>query len=226
MFKINHSKKSSVGTRLKSLIILVLSLAAILSATGISYAKYQKSLVLAEPTPGKIAGKFSTNGNLQPKVEVATTSTAQAPAKPSRIIIPDIGVDAQIESLGLTADNAVDVPKSLWTTAWFNQSSKPGSPGPAMIVGHYSAYGKAVFANLKKLNPGQKIIVTDDKAQQFTFIVKQKRDWPQAEVPMAELLGNRTSKPRLEIITCGGGYIKASRDFTNRTVITAEIVES
>lgn len=226
MFKINSSNKTKLGTRLKTLAILALSLTAILSATGISYAKYQKSLILAEPTAGKIAGKFSTNGNLQPKVEVAAVATTQAPAQPSRIIIPDIGVNAQIESLGLTADNAVDVPKSLWTTAWFNQSSKPGSPGPAMIVGHYSAYGKAVFANLKKLTPGQKIIVTDEKAQQFTFAVTQKRDWPQAEVPMGELLGNRTSKPRLEIITCGGGYIKASRDFTNRTVITAEIVET
>ncbi len=227
MFRINKpTNTNNVATRLKTLSALILSFVVILSATGISYAKYQKDLVLAQPKAGKVAGKFSTDGNLKPKVEVATTTSTQAPARPSRIIIPDIGVDAQIESLGLTADNAVDVPKSLWTTAWFNQSSKPGSPGPAMIVGHYSAYGKAVFANLKKLNPGQRIIVTDEKAQQFTFAVTLKRDWPQAEVPMAELLGNRTSKPRLEIITCGGGYIKASRDFTNRTVITAEIVES
>lgn len=226
MFKINKpSNTSSIATRLKTLFVLTLSLVAILSATGISYAKYQKDLVLAEPKAGQVAGKFSTDGNLQPKVEVAQHST-QNPSQPAKITIPDIGVDAVIESLGLTKDNAVDVPKSLWTTAWFNQSSKPGSNGPAMIVGHYSAYGRAVFANLKKLTPGQKIIITDEKGQQFTFAVKQKRDWPQAEVPMAELLGNRTSKPRLEIITCGGGYIKASRDFTNRTVITAEIVES
>lgn len=216
--------KSTTG-RIKTLAILLLSLMAALSATGVSYAKYQNDLVLAQPKSGNVAGKFSTDGNLQPKVIVAERVT-QNPSQPAKITIPDIGVDAPIEHLGLTADNAVDVPKSLWTTAWFNQSSKPGDKGPAMIVGHYSAYGKAVFANLKKLNPGQRIIISDDKGQQFTFAVTQKRDFPQAEVPMAELLGNRNSKPRLEIITCGGGYIKASRDFTNRTVITAEIVES
>lgn len=220
-----QTPKSNLGKKLKTLAILLVSLVAILSATGISYAKYQNDLVLTQPKSGSVAGKFSTDGNLKPKV-VVPERIAQNPSSPAKITIPDIGVDAIIESLGLTAENAVDVPKSLWTTAWFNQSSKPGDPGPAMIVGHYSAYGKAVFANLKKLNPGQKIIVTDEKGQQFTFAVTQKRDWPQAEVPMAELLGNRSSKPRLEIITCGGGYIKASRDFTNRTVITAEIVES
>ncbi len=219
-------KSSKVGSRLKSLLILTISLVAILSATSVSYAKYQKNLVLSEPKPGNIAGRFSTNGDLKArvKVEVSTPQHTNLATTPNKIIIPDIGVNAPIESLGLTRDNAVDVPKSLWTTAWFNQSSKPGNRGPAMIVGHYSAYGKAVFSNLKKLTTGQKIIVTDENNKQFTFAVVSNKIYPQAEVPMAELLGNKNSKPRLEVITCGGSYIKGQRDFTDRTVITAEII--
>ena len=93
-----------------------------------------------------------------------------------------------------------------------------------MIVGHYSAYGKAVFSNLKKLTNGQKIIITDGNNKQFTFAVVSNKVYPQAQVPMSQLLGNKNSKPRLEIITCGGNYIKGQRDFTDRTVITAEII--
>lgn len=221
-------KSLGSGGKLKSLLILILSLVAILSATSISYAKYQRDLVLSEPKAGTIAGKFATTGDLKAKVkvEVATAQTANKASSPNRIIIPDIGVDAPIESLGLTKDNAVDVPKSLWSTAWFNQSSKPGNKGPAMIVGHYSAYGKAVFANLKKLGPGQKIIVTDAENKKFTFAVTKNETFHQSEVPMAKLLGDKNSKPRLEVITCGGSYIKGQRDFTDRTVITAEIVDS
>lgn len=213
----NFSLKSP---HVKALAILAISLISLLTTANIAYAKYEKTIkVTKQPTFGTISGRFSSNGGLisVPKI---------TPSLPVKVTIPDIGVDAQVEHLGLTADNAVDVPKSLWTTAWFNQSSRPGAKGPAMIVGHYSAYGRAVFANLNKLNIGQRITITDDKGQQFTFAVIKKGDYPQAEVPMSELLGDKTSKPRLEIITCGGGYIKASRDFTNRTVITAEIVEA
>ncbi len=225
--KLQLSNKTS---RIKSLIILTISLVFLFASASISYAKYESDRSLASPKAGQISGKFALT-----TTEEAGSTTARAnivvpeykvASAPSKINIPDIGVDAPIEHLGLTADNAVDVPKSLWTTAWFNKSSKPGDKGPAMIVGHYSAYGRAVFANLKKLKTGQKIIVTDDKGQQFTFAVTKMADYPQAEVPMAELLGNRNSKPRLEIITCGGNYIKGARDFTNRTVVTAEIVES
>lgn len=215
--------------RLRPFLILLISLVAIFSVTAISYAKYQKDAKLLEGpevTSGDISGKFISIADAPPEIEVpqASSSGANQPTGPSRLIIPDIGVNAFMESRGLTKDNAVDVPKSLWNVSWFNKSSKPGSPGPAMIVGHYSSYGRAVFANLHKLKVGQKIVVRDDSNQVYTYAVKSIDSYPQAEVPMAELLGDKQSKPRLALITCGGQYIKGAHDFTNRTVIRAEIV--
>ncbi len=215
--------------RLKPFLILVVSLIAIFSATAVSYARYQKDAqLLQEPeaTSGEITGKFISLADAPPEIEVPETDTGSRtePNGPSRLVIPDLGVNASMESRGLTADNAVDVPKSLWTVSWFNKSSKPGSPGPAMIVGHYSSHGRAVFAHLNKIKPGQKIVVRDDQNQAFVFAVKSIDTYPQAEVPMAELLGDKQSKPRLVLITCGGTYIKGARDFTDRTVVRAEIV--
>lgn len=221
--------KISLPERLKPFLILVVSLVAIFSATAISYAKYQKDArLLEEPdiTSGDITGKFISLTDAPPEVEVPVTEggAKNEPTGPSRLIIPDIGVNASMESRGLTKDNAVDVPKSLWTVSWFNKSSKPGSPGPAMIVGHYSSHGRAVFANLQKIKPGEKVVVRDDQNKAFVFEVKSIDSYPQAEVPMAELLGDKQSKPRLVLITCGGTYIKGAHDFTNRTVVRAEIV--
>ncbi|HRV76060.1 MAG: class F sortase [Candidatus Nomurabacteria bacterium] len=214
--------------RLRPFLILAVSLIAIFSVTAASYAKYQRDAqLLKEPevTSGDISGKFISLADSPPQVEIPQTSGGtNQPSGPSRLIIPDIGVNAFMESRGVTAGNAVDVPKSLWNVSWFNQSSRPGSPGPAMIVGHYSSYGKAVFSNLHKLKVGQKIIVRDDNNQVYTYAVKSIDSYPQAEVPMAELLGDKQSKPRLSLITCGGQYIKNARDFTNRTVLRAEIV--
>lgn len=214
--------------RLRPFIILVVSLIAIFSITAISYARYQKDAqLLEEPeiTSGNISGKFISLLDAPPEIDVPQGADPKAaPTGPSRLIIPDIGVNASMENRGLTKDNAVDVPKSLWTVSWFNRSSRPGTSGPAMIVGHYSSHGRAVFANLHKLKSGQKIVVRDDSNQVYTYAVKSINSYPQAEVPMAELLGDKQSKPRLVLITCGGQYIKGAHDFTNRTVIRAEIV--
>lgn len=218
--------KTENKKRLKPFFILIISFIAIFSVTAISYAKYQKDAkLLSQPevTSGNIAGKFVSLADTPQQVEVPQNNNNQ-PSGPSRLIIPDIGVNAFMESRGVTADNAVDVPKSLWNVSWFNQSSRPGSPGPSMIVGHYSSYGRAVFANLHKLKAGQKIIIRDDNNQVYTYAVKSVDKYPQAEVPMAELLGDKQSKPRLSLITCGGQYIKNTRDFTDRTVVRAEIV--
>lgn len=214
--------------RPKALISLVLSLSLLFAITTVSYAKYNSSqniLANAEQAESaSVEGRFASLESGQPAEISAPTSSAQELTGPSRIVIPDIGVNAKIETRGVASDGSVDVPKSLWTTAWYNGSSKPGQPGPAMIVGHYSAHGRAVFAKLNKLRPGQRIVVNDANNTPHTFQVTQIRDFKASEVPMAELLGNRSSKPRLEIITCGGSYIKNARDFTNRTVVTAEII--
>lgn len=215
--------------RLKPFIILIVSFVTIFSITAVSYARYQKDAkLLQEPevTSGELAGNFVSipGQDLQIVAPEISGNSKNQPTGPSRLIIPDIGVNAFMESRGLTKDNAVDVPKSLWNVSWFNRSSKPGSPGPAMIVGHYSSYGRAVFANIHKLKPGQKIVVRDETNQVYTYAVKSIDSYPQAQVPMAELLGDKQSKPRLVLITCGGQYIKGAHDFTNRTVIRAEIV--
>jgi LPXTG-site transpeptidase (sortase) family protein len=219
--------------------ILALSLVLLFGVSGVSYANFQKNSRLLKETEqqkmekgSRVSGSFFAPGGTAPQIAPGDTAPQIAleqpqrlsPASPGHIDIPALGISSGMEHLGLTADNAIATPKSLWSTAWFNQSSKPGDPGPALIVGHYSRYGKAIFANLHKLQNGQQILITDEGGQQFIFQVTAVKSVSTAQFPMNEVLGNTDSRSRLEIITCGGAYIKQTKDFTERTVITAELI--
>jgi LPXTG-site transpeptidase (sortase) family protein len=219
--------------------ILALSLVLLFGVSGVSYANFQKNSRLLKETEqqkmekgSRVSGSFFAPGGTAPQIAPGDTAPQIAleqpqrlsPASPGHIDIPALGISSGMEHLGLTADNAIATPKSLWSTAWFNQSSKPGDPGPALIVGHYSRYGKAIFANLHKLQNGQQILITDEGGQQFIFQVTAVKSVSTEQFPMNEVLGNTDSRSRLEIITCGGAYIKQTKDFTERTVITAELI--
>lgn len=219
--------------------VLGLSLVLLFGVSGVSYANFQKNSRLLKETEqqkmekgSRVSGSFFAPGGTAPQIAPGDTAPQIAleqpqrlsPASPGHIDIPALGISSGMEHLGLTADNAIATPKSLWSTAWFNQSSKPGDPGPALIVGHYSRYGKAIFANLHKLQNGQQILITDEGGQQFIFQVTAVKSVSTAQFPMNEVLGNTDSRSRLEIITCGGAYIKQTKDFTERTVITAELI--
>lgn len=58
-------------------------------------------------------------------------------ASPVRLKIPKINIDAAIESVGLTPEGAMDVPKSHTNVAWFNLGPRPGEQGSAVINGHF-----------------------------------------------------------------------------------------
>ena len=215
----------------KPVAVLCLSLILLFGVSGVSYANFQKNTRALKETEqqnkvgGKISGSFFAPGDASIAPQIALEQPpAPVASAPNHIDIPSMGISSGIEHLGLTSGNAIDVPKSLWSTAWFNQSSKPGDPGPALIVGHYSRYGKAIFANLHKLQNGQQILITDEGGQQFIFQVTAVKSVSTAQFPMNEVLGNTDSRSRLEIITCGGAYIKQTKDFTERTVITAELI--
>ncbi len=212
--------------------ILALSLILLFGVSGVSYTNYQNNSRLLKETEqqkrengSRVSGSFFAPGDAAIAPQIALQQPpAPVATEPNHIDIPSLGISSGMEHLGLTADNAIATPKSLWSTAWFNQSSKPGDPGPALIVGHYSRYGKAIFANLHKLQNGQQILITDEGGQQFIFQVTAVKSVSTAQFPMNEVLGNTDSRSRLEIITCGGAYIKQTKDFTERTVITAELI--
>src|SRR3989338_6359653 len=85
-------------------------------------------------------------------------SSYTVPGAPARLRIPAIGVDAAVQSVGLSWKGTGDmgIPTNFTDVAWYNGGPAPGAPGSAVINGHLDGkeVPQAVFYNLGKLKPG------------------------------------------------------------------------
>lgn len=142
---------------------------------------------------------------------------------PLSLSIPKINVDASVESVGLDAKKAMDVPKDADNGGWYNLGPRPGQKGNSVIAGHYDrANGSpAVFWDLNKLTQGDKIMLKDDKGKERTFSVVRTAKYPYNDFPLQEVFG-QSSKPMLNLITCQGAWNTGTRNYSERLVVYAE----
>lgn len=152
----------------------------------------------------------------------ATPAPATRAGLPVRLRIPAIKVDAAVEQVGLTPEGAMDVPKEYANVGWFNQRARPGEPGNAVVAGHVdSKTGKAVFWDVKKLKPGDEIVVAGDDGVERRFVVESSELYKGQEAPLGRIFGP-TSDTRLTLITCEGVFDRRAQEYDSRRVIYAK----
>jgi sortase (surface protein transpeptidase) len=65
------------------------------------------------------------------------------------------------------------VPKNVDEVGWFEPGYKAGAKGHAVLAGHVdSLTGPAIFYNLQKVKPGDKVTLTDSEGRKMVFEVK------------------------------------------------------
>ena len=96
--------------------------------------------------------------------------------EPRRLRIASIGVDTQIDAVGLTPEGNMDVPADPRHVGWYSYGVKPGRPGDAVIDGHLDwTTGKAVFWDLHLLQGGDEIDVVAQNGTRLRFQVSWAR---------------------------------------------------
>src|SRR3989344_9349425 len=167
--------------------------------------------------------------------EPVSTSTAPqgsgisfvVPALPARLIIKAIGVDADVQSVGLSwkGDGNMGIPTNFTDVAWYNQGPRPGMPGIAVIAGHVDGKDvqKAVFYDLEKLKLGDLVEVIDKKGTVLQFSVVESRTY-NYDSPTADIFIGDSAKARITLITCSGDWNKEKKLYNQRIVVTAELV--
>src|SRR3989344_1506609 len=149
------------------------------------------------------------------------------PAAPARLIIPAIGVDSNVQSVGLSwkRDGNMGIPTNFTDVAWYNQGPRPGMPGIAAINGHVDGKDveKAVFYDLGKLKPGDVVVVVDKNGTETRFRVVGSRTYDY-DSPTADIFIGDPAKTLLNLITCSGDWDKEKKLYQQRVVVTAELV--
>jgi len=156
------------------------------------------SSVVAEPTP------------LRPP------APAQV-GRPTRVLIPAIGVNETLSGVGLKSDGAMQTP-AFGSAGWYDLGPRPGAHGPAVIVAHvHGPAGDDVFAELHRLRPGDRVRVdrTDGSA---VFVVDSVEQSKKEALP-ADRIWAETDQALLRLITCGGTPDPVTRMYPENTVV-------
>ncbi len=150
---------------------------------------------------------------------------AQAPsqtiiAAPTRLMIAAISVDAAIEQVALATDGSMDVPKLPMSTAWYKLGPQPGEIGSAVIAGHvnWKNSSTAVFSNLYKLKPGDRVQVQSSEGEMTTFIVRESRTY-ESDADATNIFTSSDGLAHLNLITCTGSWEKAVQSYSQRLVV-------
>jgi len=150
--------------------------------------------------------------------------TYDRPAPPVRLWIPAIAVSTRLVRLGRLADGSLEVPHDWNTAGWFDRGPRPGQPGPAVILGHVdSTAGPAVFFRLRELRPRDIVRVGLADGRILVFRVQRVRRYPKDEFP-AKAVYFPTLNRELRLITCGGTFDYASRNYLDNIVVYATLV--
>lgn len=172
-----------------------------------------------------VAGSTSSVPNKIPFTASQPTPTSVQPvSEPQQIRIPQIGVTAPVESVGLDGQGRMKSPVDYANVAWFNLGYKPGEQGSSVIAGHLDdpRANPAVFWDIKLLKKGDEILVTDKDGHERKFKVTRSEKYEYNKVPLKEIFG-KEGKPTLALITCEGNYNQSAHNYSHRYVVYSEL---
>ena len=140
-------------------------------------------------------------------------------ARPVRLIIPKIGLNAAIEDVGLTADKAMAPPSGPDTVGWYKFGPRPGNRGSAVMDGHsgYADGRAAAFDDLASLRKGDLLFVEDAKGVLVRFVVRGSRVYDR-DANASDVFGRKEGR-HLNLVTCTGAWDAAAGTHAQRLVV-------
>ncbi|MEU9144327.1 class F sortase [Streptomyces sp. NPDC048349] len=171
--------------------------------------------------PATLAGQ--AGGAMGPALPAARAPLAAS--LPQRVDVPSIGIQAPVISRGLDADGAIEPPPydRPGTVGWWGNGVQPGAAGAALMVGHVDTKSKpAVFYGLSSAQPGEKVRVVRADGSVAEFTIEDVRVYERAAFDPHKAYGQRIrGRAELRLVTCGGTYDKAAKEYTANVVVSA-----
>lgn len=141
----------------------------------------------------------------------------------SRLVIPAIGVDADLIVVGVDAAGVMGTPDNGLDAGWYDFSALPGEPGNTVLTGHVDYYdiGPAVFWRLRDLRPGDEVQVRLGSAgDAVRYAVTAVESYEAGAAPVNAIVGP-SEDDILTLITCDGWFNPAIREYDHRLIVRA-----
>ncbi|MFI7338393.1 class F sortase [Streptomyces sp. NPDC050085] len=146
-------------------------------------------------------------------------------AKPQRVDVTALRIQAPVVARGLDGGGAIDPPPydQSGVVGWYGGGVQPGERGTSLFVGHVDTETRpAVFYHLSEAKPGDAVRVVRDDGSVVTFTVDDVQVFARDAFDPHKAYGpHRSDRAELRLITCGGTFDKASRTYTANVVVSA-----
>jgi sortase (surface protein transpeptidase) len=145
------------------------------------------------------------------------------PSTPKRLVIPKLGVDAPVRTVGLDAKGAIETPPSdnANLVGWYQFGPTAGESGPAVMLGHKDTLTRsAVFSRLHELRYGDVIEVSRMDGTVAVFTVGGVEQAAKETFPTNRVYG-AADRPELRLITCGGVYNRGTGHYQDNVIVYA-----
>lgn len=159
----------------------------------------------------------------QSEVTVAGERSLSRGIGPLRLRVPSLGIDANVQHVGLGKSGNMAVPTNYSDVGWYRAGSRPGQVGSAVFDGHVdNGFGLAgVFTKLDTIKPGAEVLV-DYASSTVRFVVTRVESYDKDAVPTNEIFST-TGRPGLVLITCEGDWLESQKTYDRRLVVYASI---
>ena len=169
----------------------------------------------------KPASERSTARADQSDVRDKITGLVLPESDPVAVSIPRIGVRSTLVELGLDNKGEMETPDPA-VAGWFTGGPTPGALGPAVITGHVTWNGPAVFHRLGTLRRGDQVTVTREDGKTAVFTVSRVARFSKSRFPSRAVYG-AIDHAGLRLITCGGTYDAARHRYLDNVVVFARL---
>jgi hypothetical protein len=174
---------------------------------------------------------------VQSIVELADRFGEPPDATYGRFRIPAIGVDAPLGTRFVGGDGQMPNPTGPGDVVWYDFSEWEGYGGPlgggrnAIFSGHadYAAYvayadtqfrGRGVFYGVSLLSPGD-VVEVEVNGQTLTYAVEWRQLVSADGADWATIMSSDVTSDSITLITCGGEFNFATRQYQDRIVVRA-----
>jgi len=161
------------------------------------------------------------------RADAAEMKTGSIISRPSRLIIPKIGVNAVVELVGENSKGEMGIPSSYQNTAWYMNGALPGEIGSAVINGHLDTrfFDSGVFRNLGSLTVGDVVQIQEENGNFLKFEVVGKESYDSNNAPLDRIFGE-SGEARLNLITCDGTWDQSVKRYDRRLVVFTRLISN
>jgi len=141
-------------------------------------------------------------------------------AAPVAVELPTLRVRATVVPVAVQPDGKLAVPDDPQVVGWWEAGGRPADPGAAVVLdGHVDSAvaGLGALFFLRTVVPGDTVVLTTADGARHGYVVTDTASYPKAALPPSTF----TAAGRLVLVTCGGAFDRATRQYADNVVVTA-----